>query len=111
MAIGDNRPYVVAVLTLDGEVAPVMAERMGLEFSDLGDLSTRPEIRALVQQAVDQANTKLSRPEQVKAFELLGHEWTAESEELTPSLKLKRRVVNRKYADLVDALYAQAREE
>ncbi|WP_110240704.1 AMP-dependent synthetase/ligase [Nocardioides gilvus] len=105
MAIGDNRPYIVAVLTLDGEVAPVVAQRMGVEFTDLADLTTKPEIRALVQEAVDKANERLSRPEQVKAFELLGHEWTAESEELTPSLKLKRRVVRRKYADQVDALY------
>lgn len=106
MAIGDNRPYIVAVLTLDGEVAPVVAQKAGIEFTDLADLSTKPEIRAMVQEAVDRANTRLSRPEQVKAFALLAHEWTAESEELTPSLKLKRRVVNRKYADLVDELYA-----
>ncbi|QCX28340.1 AMP-dependent synthetase/ligase [Nocardioides jishulii] len=107
MAIGDNRPYVVAVLTLDGEVAPVVAERMGLEFTSLADLSAKAEIRALVQAAVDKANERLSRPEQVKAFALLAHEWTAESEELTPSLKLKRRVVHRKYADVVDELYAE----
>ncbi|WP_110182854.1 AMP-dependent synthetase/ligase [Nocardioides solisilvae] len=106
MAIGDGRPYVVAVLTLDGEVAPVVAQQMGLEFTDLADLASRPEIRAMAQQAVDKANERLSRPEQVKAFELLGTEWTAESEELTPTLKLKRRVVNRKYSDLVDRLYA-----
>ncbi|WP_104105989.1 AMP-dependent synthetase/ligase [Nocardioides sp. 616] len=106
MAIGDSRPYVVAVLTLDGEVAPIVAQQMGLEFTDLADLASRPEIRKLVQDAVDKANERLSRPEQVKAFELLGNEWTAESEELTPTLKLKRRVVNRKYSDIVDALYA-----
>ncbi|MBE7324899.1 long-chain fatty acid--CoA ligase [Nocardioides sp. Y6] len=110
MAIGDNRPYIVAVLTLDGEVAPIMAEKMGVEFTDLADLSTKPEIRAAVQAAVDRANEKLSRPEQVKAFALLAHEWTAESEELTPSLKLKRRVVSRKYAELVDGLYADDRQ-
>ena len=59
----------------------------------------------MVQQAVDAANERLSRPEQVKSFELLPVEWTAESEELTPTLKLKRRVVNTKYADVVDRLY------
>ncbi|WP_181312150.1 AMP-dependent synthetase/ligase [Nocardioides campestrisoli] len=105
MAIGDARPYVVAVLTLDGEVAPVVAEKLGLEFTDLADLAARPEIRAMAQAAVDKANERLSRPEQVKAFELLGTEWTAESEELTPTLKLKRRVINSKYAELVDGLY------
>ena len=105
MAIGDGRPYVVAVLTLDSEIAPLMAQQMGIEFTDLADLAEKPEIRAMVQQAVDEANERLSRPEQVKSFELLPVEWTAESEELTPTLKLKRRVVNQKYADVVDRLY------
>ncbi|WP_341923754.1 AMP-binding protein [Nocardioides psychrotolerans] len=105
MAIGDNRPYVVAILTLDGEVAPVLAERMGLTYTDLADLAQKPEIQAMAQAAVDAANERLSRPEQVKAFELLPVEWTAESEELTPTLKLKRRVVNQKYSDVLDRLY------
>ena len=105
MAIGDNQPYVVAILTLDGEIAPLVAARMGVEFTDLADLSTKPQIRAMAQAAVDAANERLSRPEQVKAWELLPTEWTAESEELTPTLKLKRRVVNAKYSDVVDRLY------
>ena len=105
MAIGDNRPYVVAILTLDGEIAPLMAQQLGIEFTDLADLAAKPEIRAMVQQSVDAANARLSRPEQVKSFELLPVEWTAESEELTPTLKLKRRVVNAKYSDVVDRLY------
>lgn len=106
MAIGDGRPYVVAVLTLDGEIAPLMAQQLGIEATDLAELAQHPQILALVQQAVDAANERLSRPEQVKSFELLPVEWTAESEELTPTLKLKRRVVNVKYADVVDRLYA-----
>ena len=105
MAIGDARPYVVAILTLDGEVAPAVAQARGIEFTDLADLAQKPEIRAMAQAAVDAANERLSRPEQVKAFELLPTEWTAESEELTPTLKLKRRVVKTKYADVVDTLY------
>lgn len=105
MALGDDRSYVVAILTLDGEIAPLVAARMGVEFTDLADLSTKPEIRAMAQAAVDKANERLSRPEQVKAWELLPDEWTAESEELTPTLKLKRRVVRTKYADVVDKLY------
>jgi len=106
MAIGDDRAYVVAILTLDGEIAPLVAHKLGLEFTDLADLSSRPEIRAMAQAAVDKANERLSRPEQVKAWELLADEWTAESEELTPTLKLKRRVVRTKYADVVDGLYS-----
>lgn len=106
MAIGDGRPYVVAVLTLDAEIAPLVAARLGVEFQDLADLAQKPAILAMAQQAVDAANERLSRPEQVKAFELLPVEWTAESDELTPTLKLKRRVVNQKYADVLDRLYS-----
>ena len=105
LAFGDNRPYVVAVLTLDAEVAPVVARMQGIEFTDLADLAAKPEILAMAQEAVDKANARLSRPEQVKSFELLPVEWTAESEELTPTLKLKRRIVHTKYADVIDGLY------
>jgi long-chain acyl-CoA synthetase len=105
MALGDNQPYVVAVLTLDGEIAPLVAQKLGIEFTDLAELSAHPQIRAMVQDAVDKANARLSRPEQVKAWELLSQEWTAESEELTPTLKLKRRVVTSKYSDVIDRLY------
>ncbi|WP_040320303.1 AMP-dependent synthetase/ligase [Aeromicrobium marinum] len=105
MVIGEGRPYVVAVLTLDGEIAPLIAQKMGLEAGSLAELAQHPAVRAAVGQAVEAANARLSRPEQVKAFELLSQEWTAESEELTPTLKLKRRVVVSKYADVIDRLY------
>ena len=68
LAFGDNRPYVVAVLTLDGEVAPVVAQMQGIEFTDLADLAEKPEILAMAQDAVDRANARLSRPEQVKSL-------------------------------------------
>ncbi len=106
MAIGDAKPYVVALMTLDGEIAPLVAQKHGVEFTDLADLAQKPQILALAQAAVDAANERLSRPEQVKAFELLPVEWTAESDELTPTLKLKRRVVNTKYADVLEGLYS-----
>lgn len=105
MAIGDSKPYIVAILTLDGEIAPLIAQKVGIESASLAEIAAHPKIRAMVQQSVDAANARLSRPEQVKAWELLPEEWTAESEELTPTLKLKRRVVNQKYADVVTGLY------
>ena len=105
LVFGEGRPYVVAVLTLDAEVAPVIAERLALGTTDLAELAQHPAILAMAQQAVDAANARLSRPEQVKAFELLPVEWSPESEELTPTLKLKRRVVHTKYADVLEALY------
>jgi long-chain acyl-CoA synthetase len=107
LAYGDNRPYVVAVLTLDPDVAPAVAGRLGLEYVDLADLARSPEILGLVGQAVDGANERLSRPEQVKRWRLLPVEWTAETAELTPTLKLKRRVVHTNYAQAIEDLYAE----
>ncbi|GGO93909.1 long-chain acyl-CoA synthetase [Nocardioides phosphati] len=105
MAIGDGKPYVVALLTLDGEIAPLIAAKLGIEDTSVEALAAHPQIRAMVQQAVDRANERLSRPEQVKKWELLPMEWTAESAELTPTLKLKRRVVHEHHAAAVEALY------
>ena len=107
LVFGEGRPYVVAVLTLDAEVAPLVVAQMGVEHGgDLAELAQHPAMQQLAQKAVDEANARLSRPEQVKAWELLPVEWTAESEELTPTLKLKRRVVHTKYADVLERLYA-----
>jgi long-chain acyl-CoA synthetase len=106
LAYGEGKPYVVAILTLDPDVAPVVAGKLGLEYADLADLARRPEILGVVGQAVDKANERLSRPEQVKKWKLLPVEWTAESAELTPTLKLKRRVVHSNYADALEDLYS-----
>ena len=105
LAFGESRPYVVAVLTLDADVAPLWAQKHGIEFTDLADLCAKPEVQAAVSSAVSSANERLSRAEQVKRFELLPVEWSAESEELTPTLKLKRRVVHAKYQDVLERLY------
>jgi long-chain acyl-CoA synthetase len=105
LAYGDRRPYVVALLTLDGEVAPAWAAARGIEAGSLAALADDPAVLAEVTEAVTAANARLARVQQVKAWRLLPVEWTAESEELTPTLKLKRRIVHAKYADVIDALY------
>jgi long-chain acyl-CoA synthetase len=105
LAYGDRRPYVVALLTLDGEVAPAWARARGIEAGSLAGLAQDAQVLAAVGEAVAAANAKLARVQQVKSWQLLPLEWTAESEELTPTLKLKRRVVHAKYADVIDALY------
>ena len=108
LAYGEGRPYVVAILTLDPDVAPVVAGRLGIAYDDLAALAEHPEILGIVGQAVDQANERLSRPEQVKKWKLLPVEWSAESAELTPTLKLKRRVVHSNYASAIEELYASS---
>jgi long-chain acyl-CoA synthetase len=106
LAYGDRRPYVVALLTLDGEVAPAWARARGIGTDSLAALAEHPTVLAAVEEAVAAANLQLARVQQVKRWRLLPVEWTAESEELTPTLKLKRRVVHAKYADDIDTLYA-----
>jgi len=105
LAFGDRRPYVVALLTLDGEVAPAWAKAHGIEAGSLAELATDPAVLAEVGVAVGAANERLARVQQVKRWRLLPVEWTADTEELTPTLKLKRRVVHAKYADDIDGLY------
>ncbi|MFG2074939.1 AMP-dependent synthetase/ligase [Nonomuraea maritima] len=105
LAYGDNRPYPVALLTLDGEVAPGWAQARGITYESLAELAEHPEVLKEVEAAVETANTKLARVQQVKKWALLGTEWTAETEELTPSLKLKRRIIHAKHADSLDSLY------
>ncbi|SEH00762.1 long-chain acyl-CoA synthetase [Nonomuraea solani] len=105
LAYGDNRPHPVAVLTLDAEVAPGWAQSRGITFASLAELAEHPEILKEVGTAIEAANTKLARVQQVKKWALLGTEWTAETEELTPSLKLKRRIIHTKYADVIEGLY------
>ncbi|WP_157247520.1 AMP-dependent synthetase/ligase [Nonomuraea typhae] len=105
LAYGDNRPHPVAVLTLDAEVAPGWAQARGIAFSSLAELAEHGEVLKEVGVAVEAANAKLARVQQVKRWALLGTEWTAETEELTPSLKLKRRIIHAKYADVIEGLY------
>ena len=104
LVYGDDRPYVVALIVLDHELAPAWAARNGLG-GDLAALAAHEQVLAELQLAVDAVNQRLARIEQVKRFEVLPVEWTAESEELTPTLKLRRRIIHAKYAEHIDALY------
>ena len=106
LAYGDRRPYVVALLTLDGEAAPAWARARGITAGSLAELACDPQVLTEVAVGVAAANQQLARVQQVKRWRLLPVEWTAETEELTPTLKLKRRVVHAKYADVIDSLYA-----
>jgi long-chain acyl-CoA synthetase len=106
LSYADRRPYVMALLTLNGDVAPAWARARGIQSSSLAELAAEPAVLAAVAEAVADANERLARVQQVKRWRLLPVEWTAESEELTPTFKLRRPVVHAKYADVIDALYA-----
>ncbi len=102
---GDQRPYPVALITLDEEEIAGYAAEHGLP-SDMPSLAHEPSVQALVQEALDRANAKYAQVEQVKKFAILDHDLSQETGELTPTLKVKRNVVNDKYAEVLDSLYA-----
>jgi long-chain acyl-CoA synthetase len=104
--IGDMRPYISALIVLDSDVAPAWAKSRGIETMSPADLARHPDVLAEVERAVAEANARFSNVEQVKRFTVLTEEWLPDSEELTPTMKLKRRGVLTKYADEIDALYA-----
>jgi long-chain acyl-CoA synthetase len=103
--IGDRRPYLSALIVLDPEVAPVWARKAGISFTSVGDLASDPAVHAEIQKAVDETNSHVSNVEGVKRFTIIPNDWTAETEELTPTLKLKRRVISQKYADQIEDMY------
>jgi long-chain acyl-CoA synthetase len=104
---GDQRPYPVVLITLDEEEMPQLAEEVGVAGdSDVATLARSPEVRELIQREIDRANSKYAQVEQVKKFTILDHDLSQATGELTPTLKVKRNVVNQKYAELFDALYA-----
>ncbi|MBJ7330374.1 MAG: long-chain fatty acid--CoA ligase [Solirubrobacteraceae bacterium] len=106
--IGDGRRYNVALLVLDPDVAAVYAERNGLADGSVAAVAADPGVQAGIAQAVEAANAKLSRVEQVKRYTLLAEEWMPGGVELTPTMKLKRKPIAAKYADTIEALYAEA---
>ena len=103
---GDRRPYPVALITLDPEEIPHFAREHDLP-EDIATLAQEPEVIALVQGVLDGVNERYAQVEKIKKFVILDHDLSQETGELTPTLKVKRNVVNEKYASLFDALYAE----
>ena len=109
VAIGDARPYNVALIVLDPEYAPAWAAKQGIDADGVAALAENEQVLAAVQAAVDEANAKMSRVEQIKRFELLPEDWLPGGDELTPTMKLKRRPIADKYEAEIEGLYAKAK--
>ncbi len=107
VVIGDRRPYLVALVMIDHENVEMYAQDQAIPFSNYASLCRRPEIQALIQAEIDRANKAFARVEQVKKFRLIEAKLTAEDEELTPTMKLKRKLVNEKYRALIEEMYAR----
>ncbi len=106
ICIGDGRPFNVALLVLDPDAAQAWADRLGLD-GDRAALVAHEEVRRRLARSVQLANEQLSRVEQIKRWAVLGEEWLPGGDELTPTMKLKRKPIAAKYADTIEELYAQ----
>ncbi|HTX30020.1 MAG TPA: long-chain fatty acid--CoA ligase [Solirubrobacteraceae bacterium] len=106
VAIGDGRSYNTALIVLDVDYAPGWAKQRGIEAERLEDLAAEPKVIEAVQAGIDEANTHLSRVEQIKKFSIVEGDWLPGGEELTPTMKLKRKPIAAKYRDAIDAMYA-----
>ena len=106
VAIGDGRLYVTALIVLDEEAAARAREQHGLP-AEVDALAAHPWVLDAIGEAIERGNARLPRVEQIKAFKILGEWWAPGGEQLTPTMKLKRRVIDKLYADTIDALYAQ----
>ncbi len=104
LVVGDGQPFIGALVTIDRETYPAWAEQHG-RTADLDALVDDPDLVAAVQEAVDEANKAVSKAESIRKFTILPGEWTEEGGQLTPSLKLKRRVVMRESREEIEALY------
>ena len=106
VAVGDGRKFIAVLVVLDPQIAPAWAKARGVEAKSTAELADDPTVVGEVRRALQQANTHLSRVEQFKRFTILPAEWSPESEELTPTMKLKRRVINAKYSPQIESMYS-----
>jgi long-chain acyl-CoA synthetase len=105
--VGDRRSYNTALIVLDADYAPGWAESQGIEDSSLEALATDERVREEVAKGVEAANEKLSRVEQIKKFHIVEGDWMPGGDELTPTMKLKRKPVEEKYSEAIEAMYAE----
>ncbi len=109
VCIGDARPYNTALIVLDADFAPLWAKTQAhppIESASLEELAGDERVRAAVQEGVDAANAKLARVEQIKKFTIVRGDWLPGGDELTPTMKLKRKPIGEKYGDDIEAMYA-----
>ena len=107
VVIGDKRPYLVCLIMIDQENVEKFAQDHDIPFSNYASLCRAPEILKLIEGELARVNKEFARVEQVKKFRLIEQKLGAEDEELTPTMKLKRKFVNQKYADLIESMYRQ----
>jgi long-subunit acyl-CoA synthetase (AMP-forming) len=103
--IGDQKPYLTALIVLDADVAPVWAAGQGIEDTSLEALADNDAVRTEIQKGVDDVNSQVSQVEGIKKFTILHSDWLPGGDELTPTMKLKRKPIAQKYAEQIEAMY------
>jgi long-subunit acyl-CoA synthetase (AMP-forming) len=106
-AIGDGRPFNTALVVLDSDYAPAWAAKQGIDETSLEELAGDERVRAAVEEGIEAANERLARVEQIKKFKLVPGDWQPGGDELTPTMKLKRKPIAEKYAEDIEAMYAR----
>jgi long-chain acyl-CoA synthetase len=104
--IGDQRPYLTALVVLDPDVAPVWAQQKEIDGTSLAEIAADGKLLSEIQSAVDQLNSEVSNVEGIKKFLVLSEDWVPGGDELTPTMKLKRKPIAQKYASEIEAMYA-----
>ena len=105
MVIGEGRNYLTCLVMLDQDTVAKFAQDKQVPYTDFASMTRAPEIVQLIQAELEQVNTRLARVEQIKDFRIIAQLLTAEDDELTPTMKLKRRVVAAKYGALIESMY------
>jgi long-chain acyl-CoA synthetase len=105
VVIGDGRNYLTCLIMLDQDTVAKFAQDRQVPYTDFASMTRAPEVVSLIQSELEQVNTKLARVEQLKDFRIIAQLLTAEDDELTPTMKLKRKVVATKYADVIATMY------
>jgi long-chain acyl-CoA synthetase len=105
VVIGDKRPYLTVIVMIDQENVEKFAQDNDVPFSNYASLTKAPQVQELIQGELDRVNAKFARVEQIKKFFLLDTQLSAEDEELTPTMKLKRKLVQQKYGPQIEAMY------
>ncbi|MGH9199175.1 MAG: AMP-dependent synthetase/ligase, partial [Acidimicrobiia bacterium] len=107
VVIGDNRPFPSALLTLDPDVAPTWAKEQKIDFTDITELAENEKVKEAVAKIVEDVNSRLSQAEKIKKWHLLPRDFTQDAEEITPTLKVRRKIITEKYATEIEKLYAR----
>ncbi|MCA9523734.1 MAG: long-chain fatty acid--CoA ligase, partial [Myxococcales bacterium] len=108
VVVGDRQPYLCALITLDEEGLPDLVSRLGIENGGLASVAKNPKVREYLEAGIErECNANVARYQTIKKFELLPVAFSVDGGELTPTMKIKRNVVNEKYKDVIDGLYGE----